>query len=91
MNYITDNIDNNKIIISLENLENYNNYKDIRLGIDDINDIVANNENIYLTLFFFTWYNRSFCKTTNRFNSASARFQSVVCFAYTNNRLLNVA
>lgn len=49
MNYITDNIDNNKIIISLENLENYNNYKDIRLGIDDINDIVANNENIYLT------------------------------------------
>ena len=49
MNYITDNIDNDKIIISLENLENYNNYENLRLTIDDIHDIVANNENIYLT------------------------------------------
>lgn len=47
LNKITDYIDNNKIQISLENLNDINDLD--RLNVDDITPIIANNENIYLT------------------------------------------
>lgn len=47
MNYITDNIDNTKIKICLENL-NYM-YKQDRLHKEDIANIILNNENLFMT------------------------------------------
>lgn len=45
--YITNHIDNNKIIITLENLNDY--LDDDRLNKEDITPIICNNENLYFT------------------------------------------
>lgn len=48
MNYVIDHIDNNKVQISLENLNDMSLDID-RLNKDDIKNIVCNNENLYMT------------------------------------------